>query len=502
VIGESEVKGYGQGRANVQGILVATAPHTGDEFFRSLTAAISVACGVSIAFVSELLVDMERARMIAICVDGEPVTPFEYALTGTPCEEAVAKQRAVYARGVQLRFPNDALLAELRGEAYVGCLLRSASGDPLGLVGITHDSPLTDADSILTLLEELAPRVAAELERRQVENALRRSEARFRLLSEHSHDILFYYRVLPAPQFEYISPAIDEIVGLPSEAFLANPDLAVQLVEEQYRPQVRSAMSTESEEPVVVRLQRPDGGFRWLEFRNFPFRDNENRLSAIGGTIRDISRRVEAEESLRLSEQYRRALLAAMPDTLFRLSSDGEILDFVGGETVIDELPPARAAIGRNIRDLLPVFMQVRRLIHTSLRERRMQRLEFEVPSAGDSIYYEARCVPFGSDEVLLILRDFTAIKWHEAEEERRRLRDELDQRVEERIRTNPYSLTYRELAILHLVADGAADKQIAESLGISTYTVNKHVGNILGKMNASSRTEAGVRAIRERLLG
>ena len=53
---------------------------------------------------------------------------------------------------------------------------------------------------------------------------------------------------------------------------------------------------------------------------------------------------------------------------------------------------------------------------------------------------------------------------------------------------------------MLHLVAEGAADKQIAESLGISIYTVNKHVGNILGKMGAASRTEAGVRAIREGL--
>jgi DNA-binding NarL/FixJ family response regulator len=65
-------------------------------------------------------------------------------------------------------------------------------------------------------------------------------------------------------------------------------------------------------------------------------------------------------------------------------------------------------------------------------------------------------------------------------------------------MKTNMYGLTYREMAILHLVAEGQADKQIAESLGISTYTVNKHVGNVLGKMEASSRTEAGVRAIKE----
>jgi DNA-binding NarL/FixJ family response regulator len=94
-------------------------------------------------------------------------------------------------------------------------------------------------------------------------------------------------------------------------------------------------------------------------------------------------------------------------------------------------------------------------------------------------------------------------MKWHAGEPERMRLRDELDVKVEGNLRLrNPYGLTYRELAVLHLVAEGSADKQIAEALGISIYTANKHVGNILGKMNAASRTEAGVRALREGLLG
>ncbi len=37
--------------------------------------------------------------------------------------------------------------------------------------------------------------------------------------------------------------------------------------------------------------------------------------------------------------------------------------------------------------------------------------------------------------------------------------------------------------------------------LGIRPRTVSKHVENIRAKMGASSRTEAGVRAIREELL-
>ena len=63
------------------------------------------------------------------------------------------------------------------------------------------------------------------------------------------------------------------------------------------------------------------------------------------------------------------------------------------------------------------------------------------------------------------------------------------------------YRLSERELEVLRLVSLGMADKQIAERLGISTFTVSKHVGAILQKMAALSRTEAGVRAVRESLV-
>ena len=92
---------------------------------------------------------------------------------------------------------------------------------------------------------------------------------------------------------------------------------------------------------------------------------------------------------------------------------------------------------------------------------------------------------------------------------ERRRLEDELQQTREElegkvereMVRGNPYRLTFREFTVLHHVIDGDTDKGIAAKLGISPLTVHKHVSNLLAKMDASSRTEAGTRAVREGLL-
>ena len=87
-------------------------------------------------------------------------------------------------------------------------------------------------------------------------------------------------------------------------------------------------------------------------------------------------------------------------------------------------------------------------------------------------------------------------------EEALRQAREELEEKAEREIQEkNPYGLTFREFTVLHLVAAGKADKEIASELGISVLTANKHVSNILSKMNATSRTEAGVRALREGLI-
>jgi DNA-binding NarL/FixJ family response regulator len=55
--------------------------------------------------------------------------------------------------------------------------------------------------------------------------------------------------------------------------------------------------------------------------------------------------------------------------------------------------------------------------------------------------------------------------------------------------------LTPREKEILHLIATGASNKEIAQKLYISEKTVKNHVTNILSRLNLRDRTQAAILA-------
>jgi DNA-binding NarL/FixJ family response regulator len=72
---------------------------------------------------------------------------------------------------------------------------------------------------------------------------------------------------------------------------------------------------------------------------------------------------------------------------------------------------------------------------------------------------------------------------------------------VQQEPNDQPDVLTPRERQVLELVARGYPNKTIAYELGISEHTAKFHVGSLLTKLDASSRTEVVTNATRRGLL-
>jgi ATP/maltotriose-dependent transcriptional regulator MalT len=86
----------------------------------------------------------------------------------------------------------------------------------------------------------------------------------------------------------------------------------------------------------------------------------------------------------------------------------------------------------------------------------------------------------------------------------------ELEERLQTPAQTGPApsetpaargGLTRRELEVLRLVAQGMSNGEIATDLVLSEHTVHRHVSNVLGKLEVSSRTAAVAEAARLDLL-
>lgn len=63
------------------------------------------------------------------------------------------------------------------------------------------------------------------------------------------------------------------------------------------------------------------------------------------------------------------------------------------------------------------------------------------------------------------------------------------------------FGLSSREKEVLKLMVDGLSNKQIADNLVITIDTVKAHVKHVLAKLDCADRTQACVKAIREKLL-
>ena len=133
-------------------------------------------------------------------------------------------------------------------------------------------------------------------EKRQAEETLRISEARFREMADNIRDVFFLRdskgRIL------YVNPAYAEIWGRSCESLYANPDSWANTL----HPEDRAATLKNTQDglragtfELEYRILRPDGSIRWIESRNFPVRDAAGTIVRIAGVATDITARKDAE---------------------------------------------------------------------------------------------------------------------------------------------------------------------------------------------------------------
>jgi PAS domain S-box-containing protein len=158
---------------------------TGDAFFHSLVRRLATALEADFVLVGILQPGGKRIRTLAAYGDGADAPTLEYDLDGTPCANVMEKRLCSYPSGVQQMFPRDLMLADVGAEGYVGSPIIDTNGRCLGLICALSRRPLKYPKLAETLLQLCAIHAAAELERKNFEEALAESEKRLRGLLTH-----------------------------------------------------------------------------------------------------------------------------------------------------------------------------------------------------------------------------------------------------------------------------------------------------------------------------
>jgi len=200
--------------------------------------------------------------------------------------------------------------------------------------------------SAVVVVADISDQTRAEL-------ALQESEVRFRSLVQNSSDMV---TIIGADaHVTYRSPSACRFLGLDPES---DPDVPIdRALCEEDRPSVEAMFARlhanpGTSETIRYRFRRADGELRWIEMVATDHSDDP----AVAGVVtnaRDITDRVEVEETVRASETRLSGLLANISDAISVIDGDGQ-LQYVSptSEQVFGYAPDARPD-GRSIFDFV-----------------------------------------------------------------------------------------------------------------------------------------------------
>jgi PAS domain S-box-containing protein len=170
-------------------------------------------------------------------------------------------------------------------------------------------------------------------QRQELEERLRASEQRHRLLADHSIDVIWTMNM--DGKFTYVSPSFARLRGCTLEEAIETP------LEDVYTPEsmaiireglVEVRAKVQAGLPVGFRTlelqgRRKDGSIIWAEVTATAICSNDGRFVELAGVTRDITERKRAEDALRESEERLRLALEANGEGLWDR-------DLVTGEVV------------------------------------------------------------------------------------------------------------------------------------------------------------------------
>ncbi len=327
--------------------------------------------------------------------------------------EQLAKTNSLYLYGVT---PKQLLCVPLR------------IGDRVtGIIGVkSYDDPNMFDARDLELLEFISGQVALAIARKQSEEELSKYVARLNaIFDSSSHLIWSVNKSLQLTSFNRnYADLIQNQLGVRPSLQSSPEKFGWRMVGNSNRrtleSKYRQALRGEAQY-FEFKIERKDGSNMWLEFYLNPIHYADGVIEEVSGIARDITRRKEAELSLRHSEELFRGIFENLQDIYCRIDRRGEITMI--SQSVLKRLGYLpEEVIGHKVVEFFPD----KKRIHSALiRLRKTKSLRnFEITlyrKDGTERQFMINMLMFSNEkgkptEVAVLARDITELKRNELE--------------------------------------------------------------------------------------
>nr|WP_320161133.1 GAF domain-containing sensor histidine kinase [uncultured Methanoregula sp.] len=294
--------------AQVNSIMNTTGLESLDRTCQLISTWLDADC----VMIGEILPDGEQVNVLSMILRGKIVRGSTYCLKNTPCENVTKKGFCLYPEHASELFPESRDLSELGIQGYLGIPLRSHNGEIMGVLCALTCQPLHPPSVIRHFIELVAPRAAAEIERRRAEEELTKNQVLLANAMDLAHMACWEYD--PATRLFIFDDRFFALYGTTAEReggrYMAPEVYAREFIHPDDRAVISRAMQTtmNSADPEYTvtlqhRMLRRDGEIRDLIVRIGIARDPAGKIIRSYGANQDITEMKQAERALRQANQ-------------------------------------------------------------------------------------------------------------------------------------------------------------------------------------------------------
>jgi|GEM_PF-1228677 len=344
--------------------------------------------------------------------------------------------------------------------------------------------------------------------RQQSMIALQESETRYREIFTNTTEGIF--RTTLAGQFIELNPAAVSMLGCHSaeEVKAHYTDLGQQLFHdpEKRKEMLREIQFESASLNFETAMKRKDGGIFWCAINNYLVRDDDGNALYIDGTIKDITARRAAQESLKEMKVYLQHIIDSMPSVLIGLDNEMRVIlwNKKAEEESIISAVAARGKLMSQVCQLFEAGCYLPQLLETLTTHQpsRLRKIESLKKAAdGSSRFFDILVYPLSSANnsgVVIHIDDVT----ERARFEERMVRSEKMQSVGSLASglaheiNNPLAAILQNVQVLsrRLSPELRQNKEAAEELGTSIEVIAQYIKLRGCEKMLQSITDAGQR--------